>query len=236
MSKDGYHQFCPVAKACELLEPRWTMLLLCEMWSGSTRFNEIQRGVPGISPTLLSKRLREMEERGLVERRESLNGSEVHYRTTTMANELEPIVHALGEWAHRNVDTEVTLEHLDARLLMWNIRRKVDAGFLPPDRRSVIQFTFPDLPREDQSFWLVAKPGEIVDLCSIDPRYNVDLFIRADLYAMTAAWMGHSTYHAEIARERIALIGDRTLAATIDRWLVRSSYAAVCPSNSRKSA
>lgn len=225
MGSDGYNQFCPVAKACELLEPRWTLLLLCEMWSGSRRFNEIRRGVPGMSPTLMSKRLREMEERGLISRKENRSSGEITYTPTAIADELEPIVHALGEWAHRNVDAEVTLENLDARLLMWNMRRKIDARALPAARRSVIEFTYPELPKELQRYWLISKPGMPVDLCSVDPGYDVDLFVSADLKAMTSAWMGLSSLKSEISRGAISLLGDAGIASSIDTWLVRSSYA-----------
>ena len=225
MAHDGYNQFCPVAKACEVLEPRWTLLLLCEMWAGSTRFNEIRRGVPGMSPTLMSKRLREMEERGLIVRTENRATGDINYTTTNIANELETIVHALGEWAHRNVDAEVTLENLDARLLMWNIRRKIDPGALPLSRRTVIEFSYPELPKDDRSYWLIAKAGMPVDLCSMDPGFDVDLFVSADLKAMTSAWMGLSSLKAEINQGSISLVGDPLLAASVDSWLVRSSYA-----------
>ncbi|MHA7970194.1 winged helix-turn-helix transcriptional regulator [Rhizobium sp. CAU 1783] len=226
MSKDGYQQFCPVAKACEVLEPRWTLLLLCEMWAGSLRFNEIHRGVPGMSPTLMSKRLREMEQRGLVRRLRNEDTGEIQYRTTEMADELQPIVHALGQWAHRYIDADVTLENLDARLLMWNMRRKVDIARLPSGRRSVIKFSFPELPRDEQDYWLMSRPGLPVDLCLIDPGHDVDLFVIADLKAMTSAWMGHSSLGAEVSKGRISLVGDQRLAASIGDWMVRSDFAA----------
>lgn len=225
MSNDGYNQFCPVAKACEVLEPRWTLLLLSEMWSGSCRFNEIRRGVPGMSPTLMSKRLREMEERGLITRTENSATGDINYKTTRIADELEPIVHALGEWAHRNIDADVTLENLDARLLMWNMRRKINAAALPTGRRSVIRFIYPELPNPEQSYWLLARPGMPVDLCLTDPGHDVDLFVTAQLKAMTSAWIGFSTFEAEIASERISLIGDPALVANLGSWMVRSSYA-----------
>ena len=225
MSTDGYNQFCPVAKACELIEPRWTLLLLSEMWSGSTRFNEIRRGVPGMSPTLMSKRLRQMEQNGLVTRSENKATGDINYKTTRIADELEPIVKALGKWAHCNIDADVTLENLDARLLMWNMRRKIDPAALPPSRRSVIEFTYPELPKEEQNYWLIARPGTPVDLCSTDPGHDVDLFVTAELKAMTSAWIGFSNLQTEISQGRITLIGDGTMAATIDRWMVRSSFA-----------
>jgi DNA-binding HxlR family transcriptional regulator len=225
MVNDGYNQFCPVAKACELIEPRWTLLLLCEMWSGSRRFNEIRRGVPGMSPTLMSKRLREMESNGLITRSENKNTGDIHYKTTKLADELEPVVHALGAWAHRNIDADVTLEKLDARLLMWNMRRKIDSTALPQSKRSVIEFTYPELSKEEQHYWLIAKPGTPVDLCSIDPGHDVDLFVSADLKAMTSAWMGLSSLKAEISQGKISLVGDPAIAGAIEDWMIRSSYA-----------
>jgi DNA-binding HxlR family transcriptional regulator len=226
MSDSNYPRFCPVAMAASLLEPRWTMLLLCEMWSGSTRFNEIQRGVPGMSPGLLSKRLKEMEANGLVTRRNSGPGAHAEYFTTSLADELEPLIRGLGEWAHRNIDCEVSLQDLDARLLMWNIRRKIDLLQLPK-RKSVIQFILRDQPNEPANYWLVAKPGEETDLCYTDPRFDVDLYVVGELRALTSAWMGHSTFASEIGAGRISLTGHDLMARTLTKWLMRSSFADV---------
>ena len=201
MADGGYTHFCPVAKACGILEPRWTLLVLCEMWSGSTRFNEIRRGVPGISPTLLSKRLKELELHGLVTRYENRANGDVAYRTTKMADELQPIVFSLGKWAHRHVDAEVTLDTLDARVLMWNMRRTIDVSAMHRSRRAVIQFIFPELLKDEQSYWLIARPGTALDLCLIDPGHDVDLYVTADLHAMTSAWIGYSTFRSERVRD-----------------------------------
>lgn len=226
MSNDSYNSFCPIAKACELIEPRWTLLILSEILAGATRFNEIRRGVPGISPTLLSKRLKEMEARGLLARRQHQITGDNHYAPTPIAMELHPIMAALGAWAHRNVDVEVTLEHLDAGLLMWNVRRKIDVSSLPAARRTVIQFIFTDLPRDEKDYWLIAKPGLPVDLCFNDPGQDVDLYVSAPLKVLTAAWMGYSNILSEIALGRINLIGDRGLQSSLSNWMVRSSFAA----------
>lgn len=224
MTEANYPKFCPVAMAASLLEPRWTMLVLCEMWSGSTRFSEIQRGVPGMSPGLLSKRLREMEANGLIRRGNGGKGVHREYFTTAIADELEPLGRGLGEWAHRNVDSDVTLQCLDARMLMWNIRRKIDLLHLPR-RKSVIQFTLKNPPEADALYWLVAKPGEETDLCYADPKFDVDLFVVADLRAFTSAWMGHSSFQSEIDAGHILLSGYELLARTMTRWLIRSSFA-----------
>ena len=225
MTNECYDSFCPIAKACEIIEPRWTLLILSELWQGATRFNEIRRGLPGISPTLLSKRLKEMEHNGLISRIETVSVGEAGYVTTETADELKPVVHAFGKWAHRNVDVEVSLEKLDARLLMWNMRRKIDVLALPKGKITVIQFTYPELAKDQRDYWLVAKPGQPVDLCLLDPGHDVDLFIRAELKAMTSAWMGWSNLHREIDAEKIVLIGNSKLVSTLEKWMARSSYA-----------
>jgi DNA-binding HxlR family transcriptional regulator len=114
--------FCPIAMACEVVEPRWTMLILSEMWCGATRFNEIRRGVPGISPTLLSKRLKAMETQGLIERLEDPAKGTVDYIRTPRAIELDPVLELLGDWAYRNIEPEVALNNLKPDYLMWNLR------------------------------------------------------------------------------------------------------------------
>ena len=224
MSHAVYPRFCPIAMAADILEPRWTMLVLCEMWSGSTRFNQIQRGVPGMSPGLLSKRLKDMEARGLIRRRDPGAGGHAEYTTTAIADELEPIVVRLGEWAHRNVDTNVSLQDLDARMLMWNIRRKINRSALPI-HKCVIQFTLKDPPDETANYWLVIKPGVETDLCYMDPGHDVDLFIISELRALTSAWMGHTSFEHELARDRISLIGHSGMARNMTKWLIKSRFA-----------
>lgn len=209
--------------ACEVLEPRWTLLILCEMYNGSTRFNEIRRGVPGMSPTLLSKRLKEMEFQNLLNRDEDTSKGVVNYKLTDIAHELMPIVYDLGKWAHRNIDSEITLENLDSKLLMWNIRRKVDAQNFP-NKRTVIQFIFPELEK-NKNFWLVHKPGFAIDLCTKDPAHDVDLYVKADLKTLTAVWIGLAKLTEEIANKSIVLIGNQQIAESISEWLVRSSFA-----------
>ncbi|MHA6344808.1 winged helix-turn-helix transcriptional regulator [Roseivivax sp. CAU 1761] len=225
MSEASYPLFCPVAMAADLLEPRWTLLILCELWAGSRRFNDIHRGVPGMSPTLLARRLREMQARGLVRRSATGRGGPPGYAPTEMAEELEPIVAALGAWAHRNIRPEIALADLDDRVLMWNVRRKIDTLALPVPR-CVIRFALTDPAGARSRYWMVIRPGRAPDLCYVDKGFDVDLYVEATLRAFTAAWIGHSSFGAEIAAGRIALIGHRGLADTLEGWLVRSSFAA----------
>lgn len=228
MPRTVYPLFCPVAMAAELIEPRWTLLVLCEMWSGSTRFNEIQRGVPGMSPGLLAKRLRDMETKGLVIKTVAHGKDYSEYFTTQLADDLEPVVRKLGEWAHLNINSQVSLEHLDAKMLMWNIRRKINRLELPGNK-CVIQFTLNDPPNAPANYWLVFKPGMEPDICYSDQGFNVDLFIISKLRALTSAWMGHSSFESEIAAENITLIGHEIMARNLTKWLVTSSYADILP-------
>lgn len=223
MAQDGYAQFCPVAMASEILASRWTLVLLAEMQSGSTRFNEIRRGVPRMSPALLSKRLRELEAAGVIRRGE---GAAPEYRLTEAGQELKPIIASIGHWAMRWVDSECTLANLDAQLLMWNMRRKIDPQPLPA-RRVVVEFIYPELPREQRRYWLIVSPSTGTDLCSIDPGYEVDLYVTADLKAMTSAWMGMSKMKDEIESGRIVLSGDPELVRTLSVWMKLSSFAPI---------
>jgi hypothetical protein len=141
-----------------------------------------------------------------------------------MADELEPVVNALGSWAHRHIDPEPGLECLDARVLLWNIRRKIDVSALPR-RRSVVEFILKARDQADFHAWLIIRPNAETDLCMVDPKDEVDLFITADLKALTAAWMGHTTFASEIEANRVQLIGDALMASNLSKWLIRSSFA-----------
>ncbi len=235
MSKRGYHSYCPIAKACEVLERRWTLLILTELWGGSTHFNEIRRGIPGISPTLLARRLREMEEYGLVECVKDSEASRPKYKRTQRAIELEPIIDAMGAWAHKHIQKKVAPEDLDVRALMWNLRRKIDVSCFP-NRQIVILFHFPNEPVERANHWLVSVPGQPIDLCLTDPKHDLDLVVETDVASLTAAFLGHSTIPLEIKAGRIVLTGDAELARKASSWFVPSSYASHSFPSERKSS
>lgn len=224
MATKSYSLFCPLAMACELIEPRWTILILTEMWTGASRFNDIRRGVPGISPTLLSKRLKEMEAKGLIERVEDSAKGTVDYIRTPLAIELEPALDQLGEWAYRNIESKVALQDLNVDYLMWNLRGKIQLSALPK-RRVVIRFHFTDLAEDRATYWLLARPGLPVDLCMTDTGFDVDLYIEAESDALASVYMGYSSMRSELENDRIRLIGDSLLVRTIDKWLGKTSYA-----------
>jgi DNA-binding HxlR family transcriptional regulator len=200
-------------------------VLLRELMAGSTRFNDLRRGVPRMSPALLSQRLKELEAAKVISRTRSPSEPGIfEYQLTTAGRELEPLVQAFGVWGQRWVDSELSLQHLDAPLLMWDMRRNLDPNPMPK-RRSVIQFQYPGLPAGQRSWWLMVDPDGGVDLCSIDPGFDVDLYVSTDLRTMTAIWMGLDTVRAAVASERLLLTGDRQLAANIQTWLGLSPFA-----------
>lgn len=226
MSKGGYEQFCPVAMAAEVLCTRWTIVLLRELMAGSTRFNALRRGVPRMSPALLSQRLKELEASGVVAKSGTGKGAAgSEYRLTEAGRELIPLIQAFGVWGQRWIDAELSLSRLDVQLLMWDMRRNLDPDPMPP-RRSVIGFHYDDTASAQARWWLIVEPGGGVDLCSIDPGHDLDVEVRADVRTMTAIWMGHDTVKAAVAEGRLSVEGDRELCGSIQRWLGLSPFAA----------
>jgi DNA-binding HxlR family transcriptional regulator len=225
MTQGSYKQFCPVAMAAEVLCRRWTIVLLRELIAGSTRFNDLRRGVPRMSPALLSQRLKELETTGILYRKRSAVDPDIfEYCLTDAGRELKPIVEAFGTWGQRWVDAELSLQHLDVSLLMWDMRRNLDPTPLPP-RRSVVQFQYQELLPAQRSWWLLIEPGLEVDLCSVDPGFDVDLYVSTDLRTMTAIWMGLARVREALNNGRLLLTGDRQLADKMQAWLGLSPFA-----------
>jgi DNA-binding HxlR family transcriptional regulator len=225
MAEGSYQQFCPVAMAAEILCKRWTVLVLREMACGSSRFNDLRRGVPRMSPALLSQRLKELEAAGIITReRAKGEAGAFDYRLSESGRELKPVIMALGSWGHRWIETAPTLEQLDVSLLMWDMRRHLNLAPLPPGR-SVISFRYTDLPKARRDWWILAEPKTGADLCAVDPGFEVDLYVATDLRTMTAIWMGLDSVAAAQRQGRMALTGDRKLAAGMQAWLGLSPFA-----------
>jgi DNA-binding HxlR family transcriptional regulator len=223
MSRDGYKQFCPLAMAAEVLCTRWTMVLLRELIAGSTRFNDLRRGVPKMSPTLLSQRLKQLEESGIVDRTQIPGEHGVYeYRLTPAGQDLHEVVIAMGMWGQKWVESSLSLKNLDPSLLMWDMRRNLNPDPLP-DRRVVIQFLYHDLPSTKRDWWVVVEADGTVDLCWADPGFEVDAYVRTDLRTMTAIWMGVTDLQAE--RDKVEITGPREISSTMQTWLGLSPFA-----------
>lgn len=223
MSESKYKQFCPVAMASEILCTRWTMVLLRELIAGSTRFNDLRKGVPRMSPTLLSRRLKDLEDSGIVYRKPVPSEKGVfEYRLTEAGRDLGPVVESVGVWGQRWVESRLSLKNLDPSLLMWDMRRNLDPRPLPP-RDTVIQFIYPELPASKRNWWLVIDAAGDVDLCWSDPGFEVDLYVSTDLETMTSIWMGITTVQSR--KDSIGFSGERAIAKTMQTWLGLSPFA-----------
>ena len=221
LERGGYGQFCPVSMAAEVLCARWTVLIVRELLAGTSRFNDLRRGVPRMSPALLSKRLKELKKAGVVTAVRS--GPGVEYHLTPAGEDLREIVMGLGFWGTRWVELQLSLRNLDPSLLMWDMRRNLNPEPLPP-RRCTIQFQYPELTAPRQNWWLVVDNGS-VDLCGFDPGYEVDLLVRSSLRSMTAIWMGVAKVRGEIEAGNVELSGDRSIADAMQKWLGFSPFA-----------
>jgi DNA-binding HxlR family transcriptional regulator len=219
----GYGQFCPVAKAAEIVAERWTPLVLRELCYGSTRFNELRRGVPLMSPSLLSRRLKDLEQAGIVFRTKHLRSWE--YRLTPAGLELAPVIEQLGIWGKRWVRADIDKGDLDAGLLMWDMHRKLHQEKLPAGR-TVLRFDFSGTTSGKRRWWLVIENGE-VDLCLHDPGFDVDLHVRTSLRTMTRIWLGDDDLEHALREHALALEGPRTLVQAFPSWLKFSAITRV---------
>lgn len=226
MSRKSYGIYCPTSKACEVLEPRWTIQILCEIWDGNTRFNEIRRALPALSPALLSKRLKELEAEGMIERIENKAEGTIDYFRTQKAIDLEPVFDGMAKWAQKYVEADIALSDRDAGMLMWKLRRRVNTEAMP-DGRNVVRFHFPDSTGTSDTYWFVAERGAGVDLCFHDPRIEPDLFVECEVGVLSGIYLGRRRLSKEMEEGRIFMTGDTRLRQNFDKWLPYSVYADV---------
>jgi DNA-binding HxlR family transcriptional regulator len=219
----GYGQFCPIAKASEVLGERWTHLVIRELGVGSETFNDLRRGVPLISPSLLSSRLKSLVHAQIVERTET-NGH-VRYRLSKAGQELTPIILQLGIWGHRWVRSDLSKDDLDPSLLIWDIHRNLNTEFFTA-QRTVIHFELTDCEAKYRYWWLVIKDGD-VDVCLRDEGFDLDLTIASDLKTLTGVWMGDTTVTKALRQKKLVLTGAAHLKKNIAVWLGTNYFADV---------
>jgi DNA-binding HxlR family transcriptional regulator len=211
----GYGQFCPIAQAAEVLTERWTPLVIRELaLTGSRRFNDIQRGVPLMSSSLLSKRLRQLERAGIVERRPRADGKGSEYHLTQAGEELGPVMVQIGMWSERWLRRPIFEETPDTGLLMWWMRGTVKTDALPAGR-TVIHFRFRGAPEKLRYFWLVLPEA---DLCLSDPGFGVDLTVRSDPKTLAAVWMGDAGLAAALSSRAIEIEAPDHLVRSFPKW------------------
>jgi DNA-binding HxlR family transcriptional regulator len=205
----SYGQFCPVAKAAEIFAERWTPLLLRELFCGSVRFNDLRRGVPLMSPSLLSRRLKELEQAEIVRRTER-EGRTSEYHLTEAGRELWPLIESLGVWGKRWTHARIEKNELDAGLLMWDVHRSLNVERFRA-ARTVIRFDFAGTTSAKRKWWLIVEGGD-VELCLLDPGFAVDLHVRTHLRVMTEVWVGDRGFAEALRGSEILLEGSRELA------------------------
>ena len=219
-----YGQYCPVALATEILGERWTILVVLALLDGVNRFNDLQRALPRISATMLSQRLRSLEEAGVLEKRPASSGKGHEYSLTEAGRDLEGAVMALGHWGQRWA-RDMELDDMDPRHLAWSMHLRMNVDAMPAGR-TVLQFEFTGAPDDCKRFWIVHTDGQ-VDMCIEHPGFDVDLRIKSDLRRFVEAWRGIRSLKAELAAGRIRLEGPRGLMQSFPDWLLLSALAHV---------
>jgi len=225
-----YGQFCPVAKASELLGERWTLLILRELVLGTHRFSGFQRALSRISPTLLSKRLGQLEKAGIVTRKPQKGLKGYEYFLTPSGRELGPIIEHLAGWGMRWARGQLNEEELDVEFLMWDIQRRLQLDALP-DGETVICFIFNELEKF-KSWWLIVNDGN-VDLCTENPGKEVDVYINTSVRSMVEVWQGNLDIKTALREQVIKAIGNKVLTRSLPDWLGICQYAHIKPAVSR---
>lgn len=225
----SYGQFCSMARALDLLGERWTLLIVRELLCGSRRFGEIQRGIPRISRTMLSARLRELAGASVIESRAGAAGPE--YELTAAGHELAGVVRELGTWGQRWLPRELHPGELDTRALVWDIRRRVRREALP-DRPLVVCIELTDARGPAARQYLLLRRSE-VSLCSGNPGYPEELRLRASRRTLIGWWRGDLSFR-EALDAGLRLEGRRELVRAFPGWFERYLFAAVAPAHARR--
>lgn len=209
-----YGQYCPLAHTLEILGDRWTLLIIRDLMKGIRHFNDLERGLPGISRGLLAKRLRHLEQNGIVEKRYKSGRKSTEYHLTEKGEALEASIETLWAWGREWVFGEPSLKELSSPLLMWRMHKEMNTDQLP-EERVVIQFNF--YGAERSSYWLVLKPDD-VNLCLTDPGFEVNVLVTADLVAFFKVWAEHITYEEALEADKVRVDGTPGLINDFPRW------------------
>ncbi len=221
-----YGQFCPIAKAVELLGERWTLLLIRELMQGSRRFSELQRGLARMSPSLLTKRLKELEAAGLVLRMRVAGRKGFEYELTQAGRDLSPTVMELARWGLKWVRATMERDELDLDLLMLDIQRSVNRELLP-SAKVVVRIHFID--QDEFAHWWLIFDKRDVDVCSVDPGVDANVHLSGALEDFVRYWMGDFDWNTAKRERRIVMRGDTGLLRELPKWLGRSAVAPMNP-------
>jgi DNA-binding HxlR family transcriptional regulator len=221
-----YGQFCPVAKATEVVGEKWTLLIIRELMLGTCRFNDFQRALSRISPTLLTKRLKHLEARGIIIKKQISGQKGYEYRLTAAGKELSPLVEMLAKWGMRWARGQMTDDELDVEFLMWDLQRRLQTEHLPAGE-TVVCFIFDEL-EQFKTWWVVVYDAK-VDLCTEDPGKDVDLYINSNVRTLVEVWEGDVELTTALARRDITTHGVRALEKSLGDWLGLCLYKDIRP-------
>jgi DNA-binding HxlR family transcriptional regulator len=219
----GYGQFCPLALTSEVVGERWTPLVLREIMLGASRFNDIHRGVPRMSPSLLARRLKTLHGAGIIARQRSDSGR-VKYVLTEAGTALMPVIRCLIDWGMAWLPATLSRDHADPDLIMWDLHRRINLARVPATR-TVVRFAFTDLGKAKRWRWIVGDQTGMT-LCITDPGFEVDLFVTTDSWTMARIWYGELPLKRALAEEAMTLDGPRPLREAFPSWLMLSVLAA----------
>lgn len=208
-----YAQYCPISRTLDIVGDRWTLLVVRELIIGSTRFNEIARGLPGLSRGLLSRRLRQLEAAGIVAHEAGA------YRLTDAGTELTTLVMELAAWGSRHAFGPPLPEELDPDLLMWWMHTGVDTATL--DRRTVVEIHMTDIAKR---YWLLLELDD-VSICHSDPGFEVDVVLRGELPTLYRMWNGDRELHDALRSGDLTLVGNPRLVRDLPQMLRLSPVA-----------
>ncbi len=224
-----YGQFCPIAKAAELFCERWTALVIRNIAAGANRYSDIQRGVPHMSSTLLSKRLKLLEAEGIITKRRSSKGSHWLYELTPAGHEFVPLVGALGAWGARWTRRDLQAGEIDLGLLIWGLEHCIDPQVFAPGRTTVY-LDFTDQPRHKAEYWFVNDEGTL-DLCVSDPGYETDLFLSGTLKNVIHLYRGDFAIPTALEDGRLEAIGPQRLIRKLKDWFNFGPLAEIPPAS-----
>ena len=216
-----YVQYCPVALASSVIAERWTPLIVRELVLGGRRFNEIDRGLPGISRSLLKQRLDHLERKGVVQRVELTHGRGHEYRLTPAGRDLEKVIMAVGEWAVRWMFSEPEPRNVDPVTLTWWMSRRIVAEELPDDR-TVVQFDYAG--EHATRIWIVLERGD-ASVCTEPPGFDSDVVVTTDPVALMRVFSGITSYAAALESGAISLSGLPRLTRALPTWFAWSPFA-----------
>jgi DNA-binding HxlR family transcriptional regulator len=223
-----FGQFCPIAKATEIIGEKWTVLIIREALMGSRRYSEFQRGLSLISPTMLAKRLDSLVGHGLLMKKKIPAQRGYEYFPTASCQELLPIIRTLGDWGMRWARSNLTEKDYDVELLMLYLQRSILPEKLPGDE-TIIRFKFTDIA--DMAEWWLVVTGDQVDVCVKDPGKEVDVYFTVSVKTMADIWMGETSYRKARAGGTLKIVGHSSLTRNITDWMNLSVFADLPPAS-----